>query len=201
MRALIYFRYLNCPYPKAVNSIRKSGFSLVELLVTISVAVTLLSLAAPSFLAFINKNRLATASDELFVSLNYARSEAIKRRTTMTLCAKSTTGILCDTSGTAEDYAQGWLVFLDCNNNNAFDTALVCDANNDGTVDSPEELLRVSDAIKGDIIISGDAQHTANIKFGLSGRVLQGAATFTIQSDGTTFKTLEVTRSGSTYFN
>jgi len=186
---------------KANGFTKKSGFSLVELLITISIAVILLSLAAPSFTSFINSNRLATASDELIISLSYARSEALKRRTTTTLCAKSTAGTLCDTTGIAEDYATGWLVFLDCNNNNAYDTALVCDTNGDGTLDSPDELLRITDAIEGDITISGDAQHTANIQFGLSGQVLQGAATFDIQSDGTTVRTLEVNRSGSAYFD
>lgn len=191
----------NPPRSKIKSFTKKSGFSLVELLVTISIAAILLTLAAPSFTSFINKNRLATASDELITSLSYARSEALKRRSTTTLCAKSSAGTLCDTTGVSEDYATGWLVFLDCNNNNAYDTTLVCDTNGDGTLDSPDELLRLTEAVEGDITISGDAQHTANIQFGLSGRVLLGAASFDIQLDGTTLRTLEVNRSGSAYFD
>ena len=189
------------PKSKTKSFTNKSGFSLVELLITISIAAILLTLAAPSFTSFINRNRLTTASDELIASLSYARSEALKRRSTTTLCAKSSTGTLCDTSGVSEDYATGWLVFLDCNNNNAYDTTLVCDTNGDGTPDSPDELLRITEAVEGDITISGDAQHTANIQFGLSGRVLLGAASFYIQLDGNTLRTLEVNRSGSAYFN
>ncbi len=42
-------------------------------------------MAAPSFVDFIRNNRLKSAAFDLVVSLNYARSEAIKRNTNATL--------------------------------------------------------------------------------------------------------------------
>lgn len=62
-----------------------SGFTLIELLVAITVLAIVMSLGAPSFADFIRSNRLKSAAFDLVVSLNYTRSEAIKRNTDATL--------------------------------------------------------------------------------------------------------------------
>lgn len=62
-----------------------SGFTLVELLVAIAVLAIVMSLGAPAFGDFIRINRLKSAAFDLVVSLNYTRSEAIKRNTDATL--------------------------------------------------------------------------------------------------------------------
>jgi type IV fimbrial biogenesis protein FimT len=61
------------------------GFTLIELLVAVAVLAIVMSLAAPSFGDFIRSNRLKSAAFDLVVSLNYVRSEAIKRNTDATL--------------------------------------------------------------------------------------------------------------------
>ena len=61
------------------------GFTLIELLITIAVLGIVMTMAAPSFVDLINSNRLKSAAFDLVVSLNYARSEAIKRNTDATL--------------------------------------------------------------------------------------------------------------------
>lgn len=55
------------------------GFTLIELFIALAILAVILSMAAPSFGDFIRSNRLKTAAFDLVVSLNYARSEAIKR--------------------------------------------------------------------------------------------------------------------------
>lgn len=65
---------------------RMSGFTLVELMVTIAVASVALSIAVPSFNQLIVTNRLAAQANEVVAALNFARSEAIKRNTTVTFC-------------------------------------------------------------------------------------------------------------------
>lgn len=58
---------------------RTSGFTLIEMAITMVILVILLSLAAPSFQEFIANQRSQGAAGDLLASLMYARSEAIKR--------------------------------------------------------------------------------------------------------------------------
>ena len=63
----------------------QSGFSLVEMLITISILVVAISLAAPPLTSFIENNRMTSAANNLVSAINYARNEAIARRTTTTV--------------------------------------------------------------------------------------------------------------------
>lgn len=56
-----------------------SGFTLLELMITISVAGILMAMAIPSFSDMIRNNRLTSYTNEFVTSLNIARSEAVKR--------------------------------------------------------------------------------------------------------------------------
>lgn len=80
------------------------GFSLIELMVVISIVAILASLAIPSFVEIFRTNRLSSAASALQSSLNLARSEAIKRgaNARVVVAAKTTAG----------DYTLGWEVFV-----------------------------------------------------------------------------------------
>lgn len=62
------------------------AFTLVELLVTISVAGILIAIAVPSFSNIIIDYRLNTISSELADVISFSRSESIKRNRTITFC-------------------------------------------------------------------------------------------------------------------
>lgn len=55
------------------------GFTLIELLVSMAIIVILTFVAAPSFTAFIKRDRLVTNANQLHGIFKFARSEAIKR--------------------------------------------------------------------------------------------------------------------------
>lgn len=87
---------------------RPYGFSLIELMVTIAIVAILITLAAPSFTALINRNRLSGQANELVGSLQLARMEAVRRNARVSMC-KTTDGATC--SGVAGPWS-GWLVVV-----------------------------------------------------------------------------------------
>jgi type IV fimbrial biogenesis protein FimT len=57
----------------------QSGFTIIELIVTIAIAGILVSLVIPSFSNFFSKRRVEGIASELATDLQYARSEAVAR--------------------------------------------------------------------------------------------------------------------------
>ncbi|WP_026287658.1 GspH/FimT family pseudopilin [Thioalkalivibrio sp. ALJ24] len=80
---------------------RTSGFTLVELMVTIAVLAIVLTLAVPGFQALVQNNRATTLANELTTAINLARSEAVRRGEVVTVCADS-----------SDNWEEGWRVEL-----------------------------------------------------------------------------------------
>jgi type IV fimbrial biogenesis protein FimT len=89
---------------------RHLGFTLVELLVAVSIAAILLAVGIPSFRSAIASNRLTSTTNDLVGSLAQARSEAIRRGVRVTVCKSNAAGTDCDSTRT---WAQGWISFVD----------------------------------------------------------------------------------------
>src|SRR5262245_55489555 len=83
-----------------------AGFTLIELMVAIVILAVLLALAAPSFNNASLSGRLNGFANSLVAAAQVARSEAIKRNSTITVCASSD-GSNCDNG---IDWEQGWIV-------------------------------------------------------------------------------------------
>ncbi|HEY0684669.1 MAG TPA: GspH/FimT family pseudopilin [Steroidobacter sp.] len=81
-----------------------SGFTLVEMLVALAIAAILLAIAVPSYSGSQLNSQLRASANELIGSINLARSEAIKRGATVTLCASS------DGENCGGTWNQGWVV-------------------------------------------------------------------------------------------
>ncbi|ODV41451.1 N-terminal methylation site [Cupriavidus sp. UYMMa02A] len=74
------------PFENLSSACRRSaGFTLIELMTTVLIAGILLSVATPYFSDFILGQRIRTAASDLASSLVYARSEAVKRNTGVTV--------------------------------------------------------------------------------------------------------------------
>ena len=88
------------------------GFSLIEALFVAAIAAVLLSLALPSLRGVNADSRTSATVNELVFALQTARSEAIKRAATVTLCASAAplgAEPVCD----GGDFGDGWIVFAD----------------------------------------------------------------------------------------
>lgn len=97
----------------------QSGMTMIELLVTVTLAAMLMALAVPSYRYVTNSNRATTEVNGLLADLQFARSEAIKESQPVTVCP-STNGTSCVANSST--WNTGWIVFSDQNNSHAVDT-------------------------------------------------------------------------------
>jgi type IV fimbrial biogenesis protein FimT len=88
---------------------------MIELMVAVAIVAILVALAAPSFSAIIQRNRIAGQVNSFVGDLQFARSEAIKRGQSVSLCPSSN-GTDCLTTNT---WHSGWIVFNDTNGSGA----------------------------------------------------------------------------------
>lgn len=88
-----------------------SGFTVLELLVTLTVAATLLLTGLPSFQKFTQRQQMKAAVNGLQHALLLARSEAVHRNGPVVACP----GNAADGCSDARDWSRGWIVFPDPN--------------------------------------------------------------------------------------
>jgi len=133
-------------FPARKTPLRSHGFTLIELMIALVVAVILVTVAIPGFSNMVKNNRLTAAVNAMAGSIHLARMEAIRKNMRVVLCPSSN-GSGCAASG---GWGQGWIVFSDADNNKTFDDdgdSTPCEAGEDC-------LLRYHDAIGGNITVS-----------------------------------------------
>ena len=96
------------PAPLSSVAFLQRGFTLIELMVAVAMVAVLAMLAAPSFNESILSNKLTGFATSFIASAQLARSEAIKRNASVTLClVANESSSTCSTTG---DWEQGWIV-------------------------------------------------------------------------------------------
>lgn len=111
-----------------------SGFTLIELMVTLAVVAIVATIAVPAMSDMVTRSRTTAAFNELQGLVGYARSESAKAPGESILLCSSDNGTGC-TSQT--DWSVGWLVARDTDGN--------------GSVDSGETVLKVVEAMPNGI--------------------------------------------------
>jgi type IV fimbrial biogenesis protein FimT len=116
---------------------KQTGFTIIELMITIAVAAVVLGIGVPSFLSVIQSNRTATEVNKIVTAFNLARAEAVGRGLAVTVLPL-----------TAGDWNDGWQVGIDMNEDGDFVdggaelTIQVYDAVIKNTLDSDAGRLR-----------------------------------------------------------
>jgi type IV fimbrial biogenesis protein FimT len=96
------------------RSTNTTGFTLVELLISLSIASILMASAAPSFQSFLERSRMSTSTNAFISHLHLARAEAINRKRRVILCPSSN-GLECIADYT--QWARGYILFVDEDDN------------------------------------------------------------------------------------
>ncbi len=110
------------------------GFSIIELMVTLTIVSIVLSYAMPSFYQLKLNKLMESERNRLTVSLNFARNYAVKNQQHVIICPSSS-GNSCDNKS---KWFGGWIIFLDSNKNRM--------------LDSDELLLQHENAMKKEIM-------------------------------------------------
>ncbi|MGO2134530.1 MAG: GspH/FimT family pseudopilin [Marinobacter sp.] len=92
-----------------------SGFTLIELMVTVAILAITVMIAVPSFQGVIASNQLQEARDSLRTAIQYAKGEAVARNRVVSLCP-SADGSTC---GDDSNWVDGWIVVSDNNQTGA----------------------------------------------------------------------------------
>ena len=98
----------------------QTAFTIIELLVTLSILGVLLAIALPNLRDFIVSNRLSSQVNGFVGLLNYARSEAIARNQPVLVCAKRLADNECVTTDSWAPFETQ--VFVDVDGNNSWST-------------------------------------------------------------------------------
>ena len=132
----------------------QTGLTLIEMMVTMAVAIVLMSIGIPLYQGLVANNRAVTQSNALVSALQTARAEAVSRMAIVAVCARDDDD---ECSGTT-DWENGWLVFVD--DGSALTNPI-----------PPERMIRVFGALPDGSNVAADANASSVLRFGPSGTV------------------------------
>lgn len=166
------------------RNLKNKGFTLVELLIVLTLVAVIAGFAIPSFSQLVANNRVATTTNSLVGVLNYARSESIKRGRVVEITA-------INSAGNANEWGGGWRVWVD-QGTNGYDAGeeirVFTEINAAVTIDGPDALTNFRFRPNGFVAPApaGGAEYAFDIcddRTGETGRRLQIHTSGRIRTD------------------
>jgi prepilin-type N-terminal cleavage/methylation domain-containing protein len=90
---------------------RSRGFTLMELMVVLAIAATVLVIGVPNFRDFQRNNRITAAANSMLGLVLSSRGEALRRQTSIAMCPSANPTSVTAVCGTGT----GWISFVDTN--------------------------------------------------------------------------------------
>ncbi len=157
------------------------GFTLVEVLVVLSISAVIVGIATPSFMSIIANNRVAMASNELVATLNLAKAEAVRSGMTTTLCV-SQNASQCSNAN-AVNWNDGLILFQDNDNSS--------------NVSNNERIIKVMPASDDSLQFAYIVNNIKTINFRANGRInLNGHFCFKNTHEGNNSRSVIFTQAG-----
>ena len=154
---------------------RARGFTLVELIVTLAVVAITITVGVPALTGTIKNNRITSEYNHFLTHIQLARSEALKRGRTVTIC-RSNNGATC--SGARGIYEHGWLLYVD-----------TAGGNNDYIAGDGDILIRIGNPAATNTTIRGNDAAGNWLSFNSIGMLDEGgseAVLIVCDKDGST---------------
>lgn len=158
---------------------KQRGFTLIELLITLSIAVILVSLAAPSFSRLIKSNSMSSGVNTFMSDLRFARSESVRLGGGVVMCRSDDPEAAAPACGAGlgpnnNGWVSGWIVFQDLDSN--------------GDINGTEPILRVQAPVKTiDSILESGAASSTRLRFTATGRLLDAGSAAQMTFGGSGF--------------
>jgi type IV fimbrial biogenesis protein FimT len=141
----------------------QNGFTLLELLVAITVAALLLGIGVPGFREITMNSRIIAQTNEFVSSVNLARSSAVRYQREATVCMSNDFSAAVPTCGGGTNWALGWIVWVDKDRDSATDA---------------DEILQVHEPLAGTSVLTSTT--TGQFTYDARGFGLSGADTLTL---------------------
>ncbi|MDE0853025.1 MAG: GspH/FimT family pseudopilin [Nevskia sp.] len=156
---------------------RQAGYTLLEVIVAITITAILAAMTVPSFLQSMRVNRGVSEANGILGVVTMARNEAIKRDASISLCPSSN-GTGCASSG---NWDQGYLAFIDINGNGSFgtgDTLIRTEVPLSGssTISLCQGVPSTNNTTVSSLTFSGTGQLTSQVYFDVNPTTKSGTA-------------------------